>query len=313
MRNLLLFFNEAKSNNIMLDHLSKEEGTVAFCVFKPVNVLFRMFRRFHLLSGLPGIGIWLLPWVSDIQNFETIIMIASPYSIQILQWIKKKHPDVRCINYYWDSLKVSGYPYKESSCFENWSFFEEDSKKYGMFYNPQFYVQTMNLPKRKIVYDVSYVGADRGGLLKDRTEIVLELLELFGRQKICSFFYYVTSSQLVPDSIRKDKIISEEKYHEVVAQSRVVVDIVEKEIQWQTLRPLLALTNKKKLITNNVGIRNEKYYSPENIFILGKDDSEKLKDFVNSDFVSIDPNDLNFYNASSWLSRFYSNEKGGNT
>ena len=93
----------------------------------------------------------------------------------------------------------------------------------------------------------------------------------------------------------------------------MVVDIVEKEIQWQTLRPLLALTNKKKLITNNVGIRNEKYYSPDNIFILGEDDSEKLKDFVNSDFVSIDPNDLNYYNASSWLSRFYSNEKGGNT
>ena len=98
---LFLFFNNPQNNNIFLEWFNRENGIRGECVFKPVGILCRIIRRFHLYSGLPGIGIWFYQWHKEIRPGKKIVCIASKYSPRILKWIKKKEPSVMLINYYW--------------------------------------------------------------------------------------------------------------------------------------------------------------------------------------------------------------------
>ena len=89
-----------------------------------------------------------------------------------------------------------------------------------------------------------------------------------------------------------------------MAQGRVILDVVEQGAEWMTLRPLLALSNHKKVITNNHYIKKEKYYSRDNIFILGEDSDRTLKEFITSPFKEINESTLAYYSCREWVKRF---------
>lgn len=300
---LFLFFNDPRNNNILLDEIDKIEGVSSACVLRPVGLFLRLLRRIHIASGLPGISIWFLDWKKNIENYNIVVCIASRYSPGILRWVKRKNPRARCINYFWDSVAISRYPIKSSDDFENWSFNSEDCKKYNMHYNPQFFISNIKL-RGKEIYDVTYVGADRNGILQSRSKLVKKYDELFTQYKIKHYFYYVSDSEIVPKQIRHSKPLSEQQFYDVSAQGKAMLDIVEPDVQWLTLRPLLALKNGKKVITNNKNICNEIFYSKDNVFILGVDNMNNLKKFVTSDFKKIDESYLKYYSVEEWIKRF---------
>lgn len=302
-KKLILFYNDPRENNIFLNKLSEIENVEAKCVFKPVNKLFRMVRRLHIKSGLPGLAIWFLDWKKQINDFDIVISIASPYSYEVLKWVDHNSNNTRIINYFWDSIEISKYPLVKQLNFENWSFFENECEKYELKYNPQFFVSNMLLPKSKILYDIVYVGADRNGILKHRTFLINQYYKKFKNLSLKLFFYYFSNDQSIPNDIRKSKLLTETEYYKITSESKAILDIVEPNVQWMTLRPLLAMSNQKKLITNNKMISNEVYYKPQNIFILEIDDISTLPNFVNSPFVPIDK-ELEFYDAVNWLKRF---------
>ncbi len=302
---LFLFFNNPQNNNIFLEWFNRENGIRGECVFKPVGILCRIIRRFHLYSGLPGIGIWFYQWHKEIRPGKKIVCIASKYSPRILKWIKKKEPSVMLINYYWDSIAVSRYPVKEYPYYKNYTFCKKDSKQYAMLYNPQFYISSMKLPTNKLKYDISFIGSDREGVWEERAILVNQYYQLLKQKGFHLFFYFVTKKQECPEEIRKQKWLTEEEYYKVVAESRVVLEIVNPEEEWITLRPLLALSNGKKLISNNRSIVEEAYYSKENIFILGLDKEQDLFSFINKPFTPIAEEILAYYDVQAWSKRFF--------
>jgi len=240
---LILFFNNANEENLFLDLLNKYPQIESDCTFKWVNRFFRIIRRIHFKSNLPGTGIWLNKWKKDIYQKKCIICNATYYSPKILKWIRKKNSKVKLINYYWDIIKISKYPIKKSKDFSNWSFNKKDCIQYKMNYNPQFYLNTMYLSKVEVIY-------------------------------------YIMS------------------------QGKAILEIIDAGFEWETQRPLLALSNNKKLITNNISIKREKYYSPDNIFILGSDNEKDLIGFLNKPFKTISADIMNYYNVEEWIQRF---------
>ena len=305
MKALFLFFNDSNSKNMILDEISKIEGCRAECVFKPANRFLRIVRRIHICSGLPGIGIWFLDWKKSIKEIQYCICIASVYAPGILKWVRRKNHNVKCINYYWDVVSISGYPVIRSPYFENWSFDSCDCKKFDMKFNPQFFVSGIRLPDEFSVYDIVYVGADRQGRLEGRTRLVRKYFSMFQDLGINVYFYYVTESADVPAQIRKDRLMSEKEYYGVCAKGRAILEIVEPDTRWSTLRPLLALSNHKKVVTNNPEIMNERFYTKDNVFILGVDDATKLKRFVENAFVPIPQGVMEHYSSESWCGRFF--------
>ena len=276
----------------------------ATCVLKSINRVLRFFRRIHLSMTSIGSGIWFENWKNSISSYDLVICIASRYSRNVLKWIKKHNSKCRCINYYWDSIEISEYPVHDDFSYENWSFYKRDCEKYKMMYNPQFFLDNMLFPCRHKIYDVSYVGADRNGKLKDRSNLVQKYYEIFETIGVKTYFYYVTNDDTVNENIKKERLIPEVEFYAICANSKAILDLVESKVNWLTFRPLLAIRNRIKVITNNRAIINELFYTSKNIFILGIDDDDKLLDFINSDFVEIDETKLAYYEFNTWLSRF---------
>ena len=75
-----------------------------------------------------------------------------------------------------------------------------------------------------------------------------------------------------------------------------------------TLRPLEALFLRKKLLTNFSAIKNQDFYSPNNIFIMNEDDERCLKDFINAPLSLEHENCIMEYSFASWLKRFSAKE-----
>lgn len=304
MNKLFLFFNDANNENVILDIISKYDGCSAECVLTPVNKILRCVRKLHFYSGLPGIGVWMRDWKEKLNEIDVCVCIASNYSPRILKWIKRKHMSIKCINYYWDVVSVSGYPVEDNELFENWSFNREDCNKYGMKYSPQFFAEDVRLNCNTLCYDITYVGADRNGRLKERAKLVSKYYRLFEESGIISFFYFVSNSDEVPQEIRKSELISEIEYYNICSKGRAILDLVESDIKWMTFRPLLALSNGIKLVTNNDNIVYEPFYRKENIFVLEKDEIGCLKEFIESDFLPYENGELDQYSVRNWCERF---------
>ena len=303
---LLLTFGDIQKKDIFLEKINQIRGMAASPIFKPQVKLIRALRRIWVKNQWPIMDIWFLNFQQKIKNADIIVIIASQYSPYILKYLSKKYKNKRFINYYWDKIQISKYPIIKDNAYENWTFDKQDADKYGMKYNSQFFVDTLQLnSNREIDYDICFVGADREGLWKERTEIVNIWYEQFENMNLKVFFYYVSSQNKDKKSYIHSKRIPQNQYLEYVAKSKAVLEIVQPGCEWITLRPLLALSNKKKVITNNKYIKDEMCYSKENVFILGVDDLADLPQFLNSEFKEIEHERLWYYSITAWKERFF--------
>lgn len=73
-------------------------------------------------------------------------------------------------------------------------------------------------------------------------------------------------------------------YLKMLPKLKVLIEIMRTNHQGMTLRAMEALFFKKKLITNNLAIKAQDFYSKDNIFILGEDNTDNLSAFINSPF-----------------------------
>ena len=70
-----------------------------------------------------------------------------------------------------------------------------------------------------------------------------------------------------------------------------------------------ALFLEKKLITNNKDIKNYDFYNPSNIFILGENNIEDIKEFINKPYEKVEQKIIDYYDFEQWLSRFEVQDK----
>ena len=303
---LLLTYNNDREENILLGAVSRSGIMEAGCILTHRGLLLRCLRRYVIRYHLPGMGFWLGDWKERLSSYGTIVMTASGYTPEILKWIHKRCPGIRLINYYWDKIEISKYPVVYCDDFENWSFDREDAGNYGFSYNPQYYSGQLRLPAGKLKYDISFVGADREGNWPERTELVNRYYEQLQKAGLNTFFYYVSGDRKSNPVFTHTKRMSEREYLKVVSESRAVLDLVQPERGWMTQRPLLALSNQKKIVTNYHGIMDYDFYNKENIFILGSDAADRLYHFVHQPFRSDRNSRLGFYEADKWAARFLS-------
>ena len=110
----------------------------------------------------------------------------------------------------------------------------------------------------------------------------------------CLFVMIRTISEYIPYT----------QYMEMAMQSRCIVEIVHTGDPSCTLRPLEAMSIRRKLLTNNPAVRNYSFYRPQNIFILGQDDINYLPDFLHSPFEPLPKNIIDSYDVNAWVDSF---------
>lgn len=91
----------------------------------------------------------------------------------------------------------------------------------------------------------------------------------------------------------------------MILRSRATLDILQKGQEGIGARPVETLLLRRKLITDYVGIQEYDFYRKENIFILGKDDFQRLPDFLTSPYQEVPEEIVSRYTFEGMLQNVY--------
>ncbi len=299
---LFLWLNDKEFHAVK----AKKRDVAVFQTYKKINVLNKILRRIQISVGLNKIEMWLSNWKNELYKYETVIIHASILTPPVVQYIRKKEPNIRIIVWYWNPVDkcVDINKFKKYDC-ELWTFDEMDHEKYALNYNTQYYFNDVSLPKAGPSVDVFFVGGDKGRIVD-----LISLKSNLDEQGISNYFH-ITPTGKENAAYREyySKRISYDDVLRHIASSKVIVDYVSDKQSGLTLRPLEALFFKRKLITNDKSIEKRDFYCKDNIFIIGKDDINDLAEFINRPYKEVDSEIVDQYDFSSWLNRFFNNEE----
>lgn len=93
-----------------------------------------------------------------------------------------------------------------------------------------------------------------------------------------------------------ERFISYEEYIEILGKSRIIVDLyrIKPDEGW-SFRISEALVMRKKIITNRSNVKKSEVYHPSRFFIIGDDDIEMMKEFIESEYEPLPDEILNRY------------------
>ena len=264
-----------------------------------------VMRGLYGKLNIPCMSLFLGSWKENINNYSQVIIFSdTPLKWEIIKYIKQKAPSCNIIMWWYDSVIPTNkdvrkiFEVTKKNIFKMYTFDKEDSKEYKMNFSEQFYLPiTLKCHINKIKYDVMYCGSEKG-----RINDILKAKQLLDLHKINSLFY-VKGKTTEECGIVETDDIPYAKYIEYVMDSKCILEINLPNQSGLTMRAMESIFYQKKLITNNIHITEYDFYNPNNIFILGKDDENKLATFINSEYVSIPSGIINKYSFKGWLSR----------
>lgn len=260
-------------------------------LLRKISVLW--IQYFHF----PIKGIWYGTWTKYIEEYDQIIVFDRILGFDILSYIHRKNPKARIIFWYWNIAKKM-IPDKYRKYCEVWSFDEKDCLKYNFRKNIQFYFEQSQLSTRnESTIDAFFVGRDKG-----RYKQIKYLYDFLLSQNLKVDFRIVDSVHNSELCINKP--MNYEEIIRLIKNSKCIVEFTQQEQTGLSARALEALFFHKKLITNNINMQNEKMYSPDNVFILGKDSMDKLKEFINKPYHNCNENMEREYSYDTWVKNF---------
>jgi len=236
---------------------------------------------------------------NQIANNDTILLLGI-YNYAELFRLRKRFQSNKMVLWLWNPVmktyRRNAYDVirrLKSLKYEIFTFDDADAKEFNLGLRSQFtLIPSANLKdKNNIKYDTYFLGQPKG-----RLKILKRLEQIYTEMGIKYCFKIVnTPADYIPyeENIRN------------VSLSKSVLELCQEGQRGLTLRALEAMLCHRKLITNNKSIVEEDFYSPQNVFVIGKDTNENLKHFIDSDFVVVDDAILEKYDFNNWLEYFY--------
>ncbi len=280
----------------------KKQGYNCCMIYKKQNVFFlRTLRRLWHKLRIPFESIW---FDKEILKYNgKMVIFESLCNPTYVKWLRKKKPDADIVFWYWNIAKNTVSPDSLNNAWcRKWSFARLDCKKYGMQFNPLPYFKEMIIEPQEKIYDVVFVGKDKG-----RLSALLELKCSFENLGLKVKFVITPTNGYTKHSEYSPSI----SYMESVklnAQSKAVLDYIEINNSGQSLRVIEALFQREKIITNSILVSDYDFYCPENIFILGKDNLEDLPAFLNTPYKDISPEIIAQYDFDTIIRRFFESD-----
>lgn len=247
-------------------------------------------------------------------NYDYLIAIDGtclhPFLFELLL---AKSPNIIKINYLFDGID-NVYRFDRSfSYFDRiYTFDISDSNKYNLIHLPIYWVNCEN--NSSIERDIFAFGAYN----KTRSDIFSYVKQSIPNKNINSFIkLFIPRSHgwyhrirsfvkilLMPREygmITHDSI-STEDFRKMIVTSRIIVDTSNGYQDGLSARFMWALGLGKKIITNNSSVITYRFYTKDQIYIIGHD-SSSLSDFIMSDFNMTDEvrKEINNYRIDNWI------------
>lgn len=198
--------------------------------------------------------------------------------------------------------------YKEKYHFLYSTFDPYDARKHNMMLLPQVYDlnhlrQFVNDNTDKVIlYDVAFLAA-----LKGREYEIYKTYERLKDEKLTAFFYlfHPNTRIQIPEILRNFLHTEKMQYDAYVKQathSKAILEIVQKGQEGMSLRPLEAMVLKKKLITNNASITNEKIYHPNNVYIFNYPNKyHSITEFLEAPYIELPEELKRRHDIQTWI------------
>ena len=271
---------------------------------------------------------WTRGLIKEIEGmrFDTFFIVENmPFKKYFLSYIREINPNIRIVLFLWDTFRTQQPHYFDYlPLFDTvYSFDRDDADKYGLRYYPDFYIDKEVVSWDQCKYDLSFVGAMNSSSTLFRGELLRKVQHFAESNNLFYFFYlrynlpkerrsklmnlrryilfykYLKEIRLLSNYgfLHSDPIrIS--KYNEIMADSRVILDLNHRNRQGLTINAITALALGKKLITTNKRIKEEPFYDPSMIHII--DDNEPRID-VNFFKTSYQPINMSHLRMDNWL------------
>ncbi|MDT0294047.1 hypothetical protein ACFQ3R_06305 [Mesonia ostreae] len=277
------------------------KGYPTYKTLRDIDTLQKVARKISLKLGVFK-NYWFDDWRKNLTEIDTVIIFASQHPSPV-KFINETNPNIRIIYWYWNPVEKCVHPntIPDKLC-EKWSFDREDCLNYSMEHNTTFYFDTIEIPESEILFDLFFVGVNKGR--KAALDKIGDKMEERGLKP----HFYIVDDNWNSRNYRGDyPPINYPDYLKLVGQSKAILDYVQEGQNGLTLRPMESIFFKKKLVTNDETVKQEDFYNPSNVFILGVDDLNNLKEFLNSPYVSLDASITRRYDVDYWIERFNEN------
>ncbi|RKR10922.1 hypothetical protein C8C83_2616 [Flavobacterium sp. 90] len=241
-----------------------------------------------------------------------------------LEKFQEVQPHCQFIFYTWDSfsnnknaLNILKYFHKK------FSFDSDDAVKYGLEFRPLFYLDFYkdidSISSVEIKNDLLFLGTAHS----DRYKISNSIADWCERNQLKSYCYYYMQGRLVYfykklfDRTFKEfdykklsfASLKGEDLFKLYQKSKVVLDINHPGQKGLTMRTFETIGAKRKMITTNTEVRKYKFYNPNNILIIDRENIKLNKEFFESDYNEVDKDLYEKMSLKGWLSCLFINSE----
>jgi len=232
------------------------------------------------------------------ENIKQIFIIRGVgLNENFFKGIRLSKQKVKIYHYQWDSFSIvpngkmiGGY------ADYNFSFDLKDTQINSRFKHlPLFFIGEN--PKAKAVpvnftqdIDILFVGSYHSERHKVAAKVnsYCEMHGLSFRSHIYIPVYSYVRDRLTTKKInRKDvsfKKLSHDKYHELIVRSKVILDLPYASQNGSTMRTIESLSFGRKLVSTNKMLKNENFYSSDNVVIWNSNEELNIDRLLNTKF-----------------------------
>lgn len=297
----ILFIKAGGINDFIVKAI-RDSGYDIEAPYRGGGVVLNTLRKFWFKLRLPLRHMWYNPHTNKARH-DIIIVFDAQITPDYMRWLKAVNPSSQLTFVYNNLVGKTSHPLPrelpDDLC-SKWSYDKGDCEKYALRYNPIcMYFRHWRVEKREPRYDVFYIGRDKG-----RAEKLLAFEQLLNQQGLRTYFHIVatTAYQQYKKSFYRSRL-SYDQIREKIADSRAILNMMPDEKQTGIIiRDMEAIFNEKKLITDNMAIKQADFYRRENVFILGKDDIDHIVEFLDTPYVPLETDILEKYSFEAWFS-----------
>ena len=232
---------------------------------------------------------------------------------KILLTYKKSFPKAKFCLYLYDSISNIPGVQDKFKLFDRVSTFDrKDSVENNIVFRPLFYGKEYQQCEYKdeFLYDLCFIGT----IHSDRYKILKEIeaqangkgLNMyfypFLQSKFIYYFYKCFKKEYKKTSISDFKFdkISSLEIADIVAKSRLIVDIQHPKQTGLTMRTIEMLCMNKKIMTTNSDIKNYDFYNDNNIQIIERDNVKIDANKLQNNYQALDEQVYDSYSIYSW-------------
>ena len=255
----------------------------------------------------------ILEQVKD-KNFDYVFFVKCDMpTAKVLIEYRKVFSTAKFCLYLFDSvLNIPGVESKFKYFDKISTFDRKDSIEKKIEFRPLFYGKEyqQNEYKDEFLYDLCFIGtihSDRYKILKvieaQAKEKGLNMYFYpFLQSKFIYYFYKCFKKEYKKTSISDFKFdkISSREIADIVAKSRLIVDIQHPKQTGLTMRTIEMLGMNKKIMTTNSDIKNYDFYNDNNIQIIERDHIKIDANKLQNDYQALDEQVYDSYSIYSW-------------